>query len=172
MTLFPALTLRQNFFHMFNTQLLFLLIHSLLRWLVLLSLLYAIYRAYRGFSERRSFSASDNSARHWTATIAHLQLMAGMVLYFQSPVTSYFWRNFKEAIRQTQSTFFGLVHGSLMLTAILVITIGSALAKRRQDDREKFRTMLIWFGIALLIIFLAIPWPFFPWAPRPYVRTI
>lgn len=156
---------------MFDSPLFFLLLHSLLRWLVLLSLLYAIFRAYRGFSKGLAFSKTDNSVRHWTATIAHIQLIAGMILYIQSPVTSYFWRNFAEAIRQVNTTFFGLVHISLMLIAIVLITIGSALAKRKQSDPEKFRTMLIWFSAGLLIILLAIPWPFSPWAARPYLRT-
>ncbi len=156
---------------MFDSPLFFLLIHSLLRWLVLLSLLYAILRAFRGLSKGLAFSKTDNSVRHWTATIAHIQLIAGMILYIQSPVTSYFWRNFAEAIRQVNTTFFGLVHISLMLLAIVLITIGSALAKRKQSDPEKFRTMLIWFSVALLIILLAIPWPFSPWATRPYLRT-
>jgi uncharacterized membrane protein len=156
---------------MFNSSLCFLLIHSLLRWLVLFSLLYAIFRAYRGFVKGLAFTKTDNSVRHWTATIAHIQLIAGMILYLQSPMTSYFWRNFSEAIRQVNTTFFGLVHISLMLIAIVVITVGSALAKRRQNDREKFKTMLSWFGIGLLIILIAVPWPFSPWASRPYLRT-
>ncbi len=156
---------------MFNSSLFFLLVHSLLRWLVLLSLIYALYRAYRGFTQGLVFSTTDNSVRHWTATIAHIQLIAGTILYIQSPVTAYFWRNFSEAIRQVNTTFFGIVHISLMLVAIVVITIGSALAKRRSSDREKFKTMLTWFGIGLLIILIAVPWPFSPWASRPYLRT-
>jgi cbb3-type cytochrome oxidase subunit 3 len=30
--------------------------------------------------------------------------------------------------------------------------------------------MLVWFTIALIIIFIAIPWPFSPFANRPYFR--
>jgi hypothetical protein len=57
-----------------------------------------------------------------------------------------------------------------MFSAIIVITIGSAMAKRKATDRERFKTMLTWYAIALLIIFLAIPWPFSPFANRPYFR--
>jgi len=49
-----------------------------------------------------------------------------------------------------------------MLVAITVITIGSALAKIKPTVKEKFKTILIWFTVALLIIFMAITWPFFP----------
>jgi drug/metabolite transporter (DMT)-like permease len=57
-----------------------------------------------------------------------------------------------------------------MLTAIVLLTIGSALTKRKKDDRDKFKTMLTWFGIALIIILIAVPWPFSPFAQRPYLR--
>ncbi|WP_342331333.1 hypothetical protein [Pedobacter sp. FW305-3-2-15-E-R2A2] len=108
--------------------------------------------------------------RHWTATIAHIQLLIGITLYFQSPVIKYFLKNFNEARQSFDLIFFGLIHSTLMLIAIVVLTIGSALAKRKARDTEKFKTLLVWYVIALLIIFIAIPWPFSPLANRPYFR--
>lgn len=144
--------------------------HSITRWLVLASLLFAIYRAYKGYTTRAIFSKTDNAVRHWTATIAHIQLLIGMVLYFQSPVIKYFWASRAKAIKNLDMAFFGIIHISIMLTAIVLITIGSALAKRKATDREKFKTMLIWFSVSLFMIFIAIPWPFSPFANRPYFR--
>ena len=116
--------------------------HSMIRWLVLVSLLYSIFSAYKGYISPLKFTKLDNTVRHWTATFAHIQLVIGIVLYTQSP----------------------------MFLAIIFITIGSALAKRKQTDKEKFKTMLVWFSTALLIILIAIPWPFSPLANRPYFR--
>jgi hypothetical protein len=147
-----------------------LIYHTYFRWLVLASLLFAIFRAYNGYSSKGKFTKTDDAVRHWTATISHIQLMIGMVIYFQSPFIKYFWTNFREAIGEINIAFFGLIHITLMFTAIMVITIGSALSKRKTSDPEKFRTMLIWFSVALIIIFIAIPWPFSPLAARPYIR--
>lgn len=144
--------------------------HSIFRWLVLISLVYAIFLAYRGYKTGKEFSKADNAVRHWTATIAHIQLILGILLYSQSPMVSYFWKHFSVAIRNLDAAFFGLIHIALMLIAIVVITIGSALAKRKPESNQKFKTMLIWFGAALLIIFIAIPWPFSPLSHRPYFR--
>ncbi|RYD97300.1 MAG: hypothetical protein EOP54_11350 [Sphingobacteriales bacterium] len=144
--------------------------HNMLRWLVLASLLLAIYRAAKGYFTHSPFTKTDNAIRHWTATIAHIQLMIGMTLYFQSPVIKYFLANFKTAVKSFDLLFFPLIHTTMMLTAIVLITIGSALAKRQESDHKKFKTMLSWFGIALLLIFIAIPWPFSPFASRPYFR--
>nr|WP_294786396.1 hypothetical protein [uncultured Flavobacterium sp.] len=147
-----------------------LICHSFMRWLVLVSLIYSIYRAYKGYSSKISFNKKDDLVRHWTATIAHIQLIFGILVYVQSPIVKYFWSNFKEGIHNKDTAFFGLIHIVLMLIAIVVITIGSALAKRKFSDASKFKTILIWFSIALIIIFIAIPWPFSPLANRPYFR--
>lgn len=145
-------------------------LHSLTRWFVVISLVYAIYRAYSGFKFQKTFSKADNSIRHWTATIAHVQLIIGILVYTQSPTISYFWKHTKTALHNWDVTFYSLIHALLMLLAIVVLTIGSAKAKRMQTDREKFRTMLIWFLVAFILIFIAIPWPFSPLSNRPYFR--
>ncbi len=145
-------------------------IHSIVRWLVLTGLLYAIYRAYKGYIRESVFSKTDHLVRHWTATIAHIQLVVGILLYTQSPVISYFWKNRKEAVSNPEMVFFSVIHIFFMLSAIVMITIGSALAKRKTADRDKFKTMLVWYSIALFIILMAIPWPFSPLASRPYLR--
>ncbi|PWN58325.1 hypothetical protein [Chryseobacterium viscerum] len=145
-------------------------LHSIMRWLVLASLIYSIYRAYKGYVSNLEFSKTDNNFRHWTATIAHIQLIIGFIFYMKSPIIKYFWNNFDEAIHNLDIAFFGLIHIFLMLTAIILITIGSATSKRKATDREKYKTMLVWFSISLIIIFIAIPWPFSPFANRPYFR--
>jgi hypothetical protein len=148
-----------------------LIFHSLFRWLVLGTLATSIYRAYIGFSNNKTFSKVDNSLRHWTATTTHIQLIIGIILYTKSPLIKYFLGNFNATIHVWEVSFFGVVHSLLMITSIVLVTIGSALAKRKKTDREKYKTMLIWFSIALLIIFIAIPWSFSPLANRPYFRT-
>jgi hypothetical protein len=144
--------------------------HSIVRWLVLVSLVYAIFTAYKGYATKKNFTKTDNAIRHWTATIAHMQLVIGIILYAQSPIIKYFWAHLADATKMLDTTFFGLIHIALMLTAIVCITVGSALAKRKKTDTEKFKTMLVWFSVSLLIIFIAIPWPFSPLANRPYFR--
>ncbi|RRB07377.1 hypothetical protein [Larkinella rosea] len=148
-----------------------LTVHSVFRWVVLVSLCYSIYLGITGWSRKKTFNKSADFIRHATATIAHIQLMIGYILYFNSPIVAYFRAHFKEAIRQFDFLFFGLIHILLMTIAIVFITIGSAVAKRKESDNEKFKTMTIWFSLALLLILLAIPWPFSPLANRPYFRA-
>jgi hypothetical protein len=147
-----------------------LILHSLVRWLVLISLLVAIIRAYRGWLGNKRFLKGDNTARMVAVTSSHIQLVIGICLYFISPVVRYFLNYFKEAVHQREIRFFGMEHITMMVIAIVLLTIGSAKTKRQTTDRQKFKTMVIWFTIALLIIFLSIPWHFSPLTSRPYFR--
>lgn len=146
-------------------------VHSLIRWFVLATLLFALFRAYRGLLTNKPFTRFDNTIRHTTATISHIQLVVGLGLYFISPIIQYFLHNYKESVSQRATRFFGMEHILMMLIAIVLISIGSVNAKRKPNDQQKFKTIAIWFSIALLIIFVSIPWPFSPFSPnRPYFR--
>ena len=147
-----------------------LTLHSITRWLVLVSLLFAIYRAYRGWLGNKAYTNIDNAARLSAVNIAHIQLVLGLWLYFISPVVSYFLHNFKTAVHERQIRFFGMEHITMMLVAIIFITIGSAKAKRKATGNEKFKVMAIWFSIGLFIIFMSIPWSFSPLTSRPLLR--
>jgi|ERR1700722_11523733 len=148
-----------------------LAIHSFVRWLVLASLLFAIYRAYYGWFSDKLFSKLDSTVRLVTVTITHIQLGIGLCLYFISPIINYFLHNYKDAVKVGEIRFFGMEHSLMMLMGIIIVTIGSVKAKNKNKDKEKFRTMAIWFSIGLLVILISIPWPFSPFASRPYFRT-
>ena len=147
-------------------------IHSFFRWFVIASLLVAILNAVIGLRNKKQFTRLDNSIRHWTATIAHIQMMIGITLYVVSPVIRYFLDNYKEAVHEREIRFFGMEHSVMMLIAITLITIGSIKAKQKATDSDKFNAIAIWYSLAFLIILLMIPWSFSPFASRPLLRLL
>src|ERR1700761_7938803 len=103
---------------------LFLLaLHSLIRWFVVVTMLFALYRAWSGKLGHKAYTRVDEHARFWSVIAAHTQLVLGLWLYFISPVVSYFLHNFKTAIHERQIRFFGMEHITMMLIAIVLITI-------------------------------------------------
>ncbi|WP_022824639.1 hypothetical protein [Hymenobacter norwichensis] len=145
-----------------------LFLHSLGRWAVLGGLVYGIIRAYRGWLGNQPFTSLDNTVRHSVATVAHVQLMLGYALYFVTPLLQTF--HLRDTEHDPGTLFFGFQHVVVMTVAVVVLTIGSARAKRQPSSAAQFRTMALWFTAALLLIFLAIPWPFSPLPNRPYFR--
>ena len=147
-----------------------LILHSLNRWLVLLSLLFTIYICWKGYRSKKVFSSFDNTARHVTATISHVQLLIGLYLYMISPIVKFNGGEAASSGLVSEHLFFRLIHIALMVISVILITVGSAKAKRAANDQLKYKIVLVWFSIALLVILIAIPWPFSPLAVRPYFR--
>lgn len=161
-------------FAMFNRETMhqtLLILHSINRYLVLISLVYAIIISWNGIRANKLFSRSSNTVRHLTATIAHIQLILGIALYCISPIVKF--NTFEAATNDivSEHTFFRFIHILLMIVAITIITLGSAMTKRMDTDRSKFRNMLLWYSVGLLVILIAIPWPFSPLANRPFFRS-
>ena len=146
-------------------------LHSMVRWLVLVALLLAIFQSWRGWLGRKEFTRYDNTLRALTITLAHVQLSIGVWLYFVSPLIKSFLDNYSATVGIRSIRFFGMEHSLMMILAVTFITIGGSQARRRSLSGQKFKAMAIWFTIALVIIFVSIPWPFSPMAERPWIRT-
>jgi hypothetical protein len=65
-------------------------------------------------------------------------------------------------MESTIMRFFTVEHLVGMLLAILFGTLGHSLTKRAASDDVKYKRQLRYFGIALLLIVVSIPWPFRP----------
>ena len=96
---------------------LLLFLHSIVRWAVLGTLLWSVYRAYTGYYYQQVFIKGDDQLRHWTATTAHIQLMLGIILYTQSPNAKFSFHATGSTGQITQPFFFGVIHLLLMLSA-------------------------------------------------------
>lgn len=149
---------------------LLLALHSWIRWLVLIGLFFAVYRAYVGWRSDKRFTTLDDRARIIATTIAQVQLVVGLGLYFFSPIVDYFLKNFADAVHMREIRFFGMEHITMMAIAVTLLTVGSVKVKRTKGDQQKFKKMFFWFVIALLIIVLSIPWSFSPFTGRPLYR--
>jgi uncharacterized membrane protein AbrB (regulator of aidB expression) len=143
--------------------------HSVFRYLLLLVLLVTIYLAWEGQFFNKKYTKIDRVLAGATSGISHIQLILGFILYFQSPVAQGFWAN--KSFQWSDNLFFGIVHFTLMSIAIVLITIGAALAKRETDDKKRYKIILQYFIFALILISIAIPWPFSPLAQRPFIRA-
>lgn len=149
---------------------LLLLTHSWLRWFVLVSLIYTLFRSYKGLVSKNTFSVLDEITFNTTTKIVQTQFLVGLALYGFSPMVRYFLQHFSTAVHQRDARFFGMEHITMMFIAVALVSAGSMRASKKTTDREKFRTIAIWFSLGLLIIFVSIPWEFSPFTRRPYFR--
>lgn len=134
-------------------------LHNLLRYVVLILLILAIVQSFAGWFLKKSYDKKHNKVSLFLLITSHLQLIIGLILYFISPVVIAARDNFGEAMKNVELRFWAVEHISSMILAIALITIGRIMAKKGKADLIKFRRQAIYFFLALILIFNAIPWP-------------
>jgi len=130
--------------------------HSGFRWLVLALLVYAIINAIIKWGNGSSYTDKDKKAGLFTMVFFHIQFLIGLVLYFLSPMVS-----FADGFMKNAATrFYTMEHTTMMIIAMALITMGYVKSKKLDNPTRKFKTTFIYFGIAFIILLVAIPWPF------------
>lgn len=137
-----------------------LLLHSWIRWVVLLAGLLVVVRAWRAGSAGAAFSPTDRKLSTAFVASMDLQFLLGLLLYgVLSPITSLAFDNFGAAMKDGVLRFFAVEHTMLALAAVVLAHVGNARARRAPDDRGRFRQMAVFFTLALVLVLVAIPWP-------------
>ena len=125
--------------------------HSGLRWVLLILLVTTIFSVMGKRNGKVPFTAQDKKLSLFTLIAAHLQALLGLTSYFFSTKVEF------SANTMTNPTFrfFTMEHTLMMLIAIILITLGYGKAKKGNANG------VFWYYlIALVIILVAIPWPF------------
>ncbi|MDH3322797.1 MAG: hypothetical protein OEM04_07390, partial [Flavobacteriaceae bacterium] len=55
---------------------------------------------------------------------------------------------------------FSVEHPLMMILAIVLITVGFSKHKKKTTDSAKFKTLSIFYGLALLLVLSKIPWAY------------
>ncbi|HFA49852.1 MAG TPA: cytochrome B [Bacteroidetes bacterium] len=130
--------------------------HSGFRWIVLILLVAATFKALMKWRSNAPFTEGDRKLNLFTMVSAHIQLLLGLILYFTSQKVVFAADTMKDATKR----FFAVEHSVMMLLAIILITIGHAKSKKAVEESKKYKAAFTYFLIALLIILAGIPWPF------------
>ena len=146
-------------------------LHSLLRWVILVLLLVAIFRSYSGMTAGKPFSAADKKVGLFLMISAHTTLLIGLCLYFFGPWGFANIRSlgFGEVMKTRAYRFYAVEHIFGMLVAIVLITIGRGVAKKSIPDLAKHKRTFWYFLVALVIILATVPWPFRAEIARPWL---
>jgi hypothetical protein len=147
-----------------------LLLHSWLRWLVLIAGILAVARAVAGMSGNKPWTRADDKGTLLLTIALDIQLLIGLALYaVLSPITRLAFSDMAAAMRQRQCH----QHPDEMLghpePERRLAHVGRVVIKRRTDPGDKHRLAALFLGVAMVVILLSVPWP---WGaiPRPLFR--
>jgi hypothetical protein len=135
--------------------------HSGLRWVALLFIIGTVVKSAMALSSKQAYSSLDNKLSLFTLISFHTQLLLGFGLYFMSPLVKVAMESgMGVAMKDPVLRYWLVEHLSAMLIAIIFVTIGRISSKKATEDKQKFKNILIYFGLALFILIVSIPWPF------------
>ena len=146
-------------------------LHSVLRWVILVLAIVAIFKSYSGMTAGKVFSAGDRKVGLFLMIAAHTTLVVGFYLWLAGPYGLANIRNlgFGEVMRDRVYRFYAVEHLVGMLIAIVLITLGRGAAKKSISDRAKHKRTFWYILVALVIMLATIPWPFRVGIARPWL---
>jgi hypothetical protein len=146
-----------------------LIVHSLLRWAVVLTAAYSLLTAALGTARNRSWSPADILPHRVFLIAFDIQLLVGLVLYgYASPLMTGALSNVGEAMKTAPIRYWLIEHPLPMCVAVIVAHVGLARAKKLSAS-SSHRVVLLHTAVAVLLVLASTPWPFLS-NGRPWVR--
>lgn len=137
-----------------------LLLHSWLRWLVVLALAGRTGLAGARVATGAPFEKLDRATSGATLGLVHLEILVGLLLYGLSPLVRAALGDMGAAMKDPTLRFYTVEHSTVMVLAAVVVTVGVVVARRAAEDRRRHLVSLVGFGLTLLLVLAMIPWPF------------
>ena len=135
------------------------MLHSGWAYITLLVLIFAVVNAIIGLTSKKEFKDKDLRISLFTLIVAHLQLIIGFIAYFMSAQFAYVLDNgMGAAMKMPEIRLFVVEHPLMMILAIAALTVGFSKHKKQSTDNGKFKTIAVYYGIALIFVLSRIPW--------------
>lgn len=135
-------------------------IHSYWAYLVLLIVVLATFNALAGFFSKREYAAKDFRISLFALIVTHIQLLIGLILYFVSDLGFKNIQNIGmgEVMKNSAYRLYAVEHPFVMILTVIFITIGYSKHKKNLLSHKKFKTLSIFYSIALILMLSRIPW--------------
>jgi hypothetical protein len=147
-------------------------VHSYLRWLILLALVFCSARFIRAWQGKKAFDPQAARLLKSTVGLLDLQLVLGLLLYvWLSPITTLAFADMGQAMRSAALRFFVVEHVLMMVLAIVFAHVTSVRVRRATEDRVRNRRAAIGMSATLALVLVGIPWPFMAYG-RPLLRAL
>jgi len=150
-------------------NLIFLSLHNVIRWVVLVLGVVLVVRSFLGWFKKWEYQERDKKLTPFFSGIYDLQVLLGIILFFTKGWGGVLMNAPAEVMKTAALRFFAVEHWTLMIVAAVLIHIGSAQVKKATESIKKYKRATIWFTIALLLTLASIPWPGMS-AARPLLR--
>ena len=138
-------------------------LHSYWAYLVLAVLLLATLNALVGLLNKKEYNAKAFRISLFALIVSHIQLLIGLLLYFTSPrFETWGELGMGGVMKDAVQRLYLVEHPLINIIAVVLITIGYSKHKKKLTSAPKFKTITIFYGIALVLFLSRIPWNVWP----------
>lgn len=137
-------------------------LHSYWAYLVLFTVLLAVINAFAGLASKKEYSAKAFRIALFTLIVTHIQFLIALILYFVSPMFDMWGEMGGEVMKSSSVRLYLVEHPLVNIIAVALITIGYSKHKKKLTSAPKFKTIAIFYTIALLLLLSRIPWDVWP----------
>jgi len=131
-------------------------LHSGLAYLVLISIIGAILFTLINYFRGRDFHDGIQKSALVAFVFSHTQFLVGLFVYFLSPLG---FSNFSgDAMGDATSRLYILEHPLTMILAVVFITLGYTRSKKATESGKRYKMLLIFYILGLILMFARIPW--------------
>ena len=142
---------------LFNDHQVIKSIHTVISGTFLLTAIWLYYRTVNGFLRNLAYTRLDKVLSYTFIVNLYLQLIFGLLLMVNPSATQgQEIVNPDITMKMVTNRFWPVEHIVLMLFALFIANLGLIFSSSTQIDREKFRKVLIYYSIAIVMIMLSL----------------
>lgn len=134
-------------------------LHHWMPFLWLLLMLVVLVQNFLVWKSDRNYTASLARQNKITLILTHIQVTVGLIMLFGFHTDMF--SDMGTLMSDAALRFKYVEHPTTMLIGAILITVGNAKSKRAESDADKAKSVVLWFGLGLVLIALRFPWEAF-----------
>jgi hypothetical protein len=140
---------------MYNT---ILTLHHYISFIALALLVYATVNGFIGSRTEKIFDNTSRKINLFALISCHTMLLLGIVLLVISPIAEMAFADMGAAMKDAATRKSIIEHPFTNIIAVVLATIGNAKSKKVISHSSKYKSSMIYFGLALILILSRLPY--------------
>lgn len=108
-------------------------------------------------SDKSPFGDMEDKTTLVVFILSHIQLLVGLFLLFVGPMSNNF-SHMGDIMKDSYLRMMTVEHPLTMIIGVAMITIGRIKMKKKPEADAKYKTIIIFYAIALVLFLSRIPW--------------
>jgi hypothetical protein len=129
--------------------------HTIISGTFLIIAVWLVTRSVRGIAKNYTYAHLDKLLSYGFIIALYLQLIFGLIL-FASPNPADNYSDIDGALKMVSKRFWPIEHIVFMLFALFIANIGLIFSNQARESREKYRKILIYYSIAIVMIAISL----------------